>query len=167
MSDKLRFGMIGLGEIAYKSTGKVLNRTEKAEMIVGMDVVPEIAASYELEYGIPCSTSLDAVLGNPDVDAVIISTPHNTHVPLGIKAAEAGKHVIIEKPMATTLADADAVIAACKKAGVLCSSKEGGVRYQPATAKAQELRHRNTSSRCSRESSTSPIMQAMRPLCTG
>ena len=139
MAEKLRYGMIGLGEIAYKSTGKVLQRTEKAEMVAGMDPVPEIAASYEAEYGIPCSTSLDDVLNNPDVDAVIVSTPHNLHAPIGIKAAEAGKHVIIEKPMATTLADADAVIAACKKAGVLCSSKEGGVRYQPSTAKAREL----------------------------
>jgi UDP-N-acetyl-2-amino-2-deoxyglucuronate dehydrogenase len=139
VTKKLRIGLIGLGEIAYKSTGHVLQCTEKVEMVAGMDPVPEMATSYEAEFGIPCSTSLDSVLENPDVDAVVISTPHHLHVPLGIQAAEAGKHVIVEKPMATTLADADALIAACKKAGVLCSSKEGGVRYQPATAKAKEL----------------------------
>lgn len=139
VSEKLGFGMIGLGEIAYKSTGKVFQQTTKAEAIVGMDPLPEIAASYEETYGIPCSTSLDDVLNHPDVDAVIISTPHDLHVPLGIRAAEAGKHVIVEKPMATTLADADALIAACRQAGVLCSSKECSVRYQPATAKAKAL----------------------------
>lgn len=139
MSDKLRFGLIGLGEIAYKSTGHVLERCARAEAVVGMDPVEHIAASYQAQFEIPCSTSLDDVLGNPDVDAVIISTPHNTHVPLGIQAAKAGKHVIVEKPMATTLEDADALIAACREAGVICSSKEGSVRYQPATALAKRL----------------------------
>jgi UDP-N-acetyl-2-amino-2-deoxyglucuronate dehydrogenase len=139
MSRKLRFGLIGLGEIAYSSTGHVLRQTANAEMIVGMDPLADIAASYEAEFGIPCSTNLEDVLAHPDVDAVVISTPHNLHVPLGIQAAQAGKHVVVEKPMATTLDDADALIAACKNAGVLCSSKEGSVRYQPATAKAKEL----------------------------
>jgi len=131
--------MIGLGEIAYSSTGHVLQQTANAEMVVGMDPVAEVAASYEAAFGIPCSTSLEAVLNHPDVDAVVISTPHHLHVPLGIQAAHAGKHIVVEKPMATTLEDADALIAACKQAGVKCSSKEGGVRYQPATAKAKEL----------------------------
>jgi len=139
VSEKLRFGLIGLGEIAYKSTGRLLQHTEKSVAVAGMDPVPQIAASFEEEFGIPCSTSLDDLLGNPDLDAVIVSTPHDLHVPLGIKAAEAGKHVIVEKPMATTLADADALISACRSAGVLCSSKEGGTRYQPATEKTREL----------------------------
>ncbi len=139
MSRKLRFGLIGLGEIAYRDTGHVLAECANAEAVAGVDPVPEIAASYQAEFEIPCSTSLDDVLSNPDVDAVIVSTPHYLHVPLGIRAAEAGKHVVVEKPMATTLEDADALIAACRRAGVLCSSKEGGVRYQPATAKAKEL----------------------------
>ncbi len=138
-NEKLGFGLIGLGEIAYKATGKLLQRTQRAEMIAGVDPVPHIAASYEETYHIPCSTDLQDVLGRPDVDAVIISTPHHLHVPLGIQAAEAGKHVIVEKPMATTLEDADALIQACREAGVLCSAKEGGVRYQPSTLQAREL----------------------------
>jgi predicted dehydrogenase len=73
------------------------------------------------------------------VDAVVVSTPHYLHALLGIKAAQAGKHVIVEKPMATALEDADALIEACKRAGVLLSCKEGGVRYQAATARAREL----------------------------
>ncbi len=136
---KLRFGMIGLGEIAYTSTGRVLQHCTRAEAVVGVDPVVDVAASYQAQFGIPCSTSVEDVLGSPDVDAVIISTPHNTHAALGIQAAEAGKHVIVEKPMATTLQDADALIAACQRAGVLCSSKEAGVRYQPSTIKAREL----------------------------
>jgi UDP-N-acetyl-2-amino-2-deoxyglucuronate dehydrogenase len=139
VSKKLGFGMIGLGEIAYKSTGGLIQNTANTEMIVGMDPVEHVASSYQDEFEIPCSTNLDDVLDHPDVDAVIVSTPHYLHVPLGIKAAEAGKHVIVEKPMATTLEDADALIEACKKAGVLCSPKEAGIRYHPAAIKAREL----------------------------
>ncbi len=139
MSRKLRFGMIGLGEIAYKSTGELLQRTPNVEMVVGMDPVEHVAHSYEERFHIPCSTNLADVLDDPSVDAVVISTPHNLHVPLGVQAAEAGKHVIVEKPMATSLDDADTLITVCEQAGVLCSSKEGGIRYQPATTKAKEL----------------------------
>ena len=136
---KLGIGMIGLGEIAYKATGWQLEEACNAEMVAGMDPVEHVARSYQERYEIPCSTDIDDVLGSPDVDAVVISTPHHLHVPLGIQAARAGKHVIVEKPMATTLEDADALIQACQQAGVLCSSKEGGVRYHPAAAKAKEL----------------------------
>ena len=108
-------------------------------MIVGVDPVEHVARSYQERFEIPCSSNLDDVLNHPGVDAVIVSTPHYLHVPLGIAAAKAGKHVIIEKPMATTLEDADALIQACQEAGVVCSSKEGGVRYHPAAVRAKQL----------------------------
>lgn len=136
---KLRFGLIGLGEIAYKSTGHIFQKCEKCEMVAGADPVEDVAASYQQDFGIPCGTDLEALLARADVDAVVVSTPHYLHAPLGIRAAEAGKHVIVEKPMATTLEDADALIAACKKNGVLLSSKESGVHYQPQTQKAREM----------------------------
>ena len=139
MSRKLKFGLIGLGEIAYKSTGHIFPKCEKCEMIAGVDPVDEVAKSYEAEFGIPCGTDLDALLAREDVGAVIVSTPHYLHVPIGIAAAKAGKHVIVEKPMATTLEDADALIAACKENNVLLSSKESGVHYQPQTQKAKQL----------------------------
>ena len=140
MSDrKLKFGLIGLGEIAFKSTGGILKRCEKCEMVAGVDPVEELAASFESEFGIPCGSDLDGLLARVDVDAVIVSTPHYLHAPLGVEAAKAGKHVIVEKPMATTLEDADALIAACKENGVLLSSKESGVYYQPQTQKARSL----------------------------
>jgi UDP-N-acetyl-2-amino-2-deoxyglucuronate dehydrogenase len=136
---KLRFGLIGLGEITFKSTGKIFQACERCEMVAGVDPVEDVATSYEAEYGIPCGTDLDALLSRDDIGAVIVSTPHYLHAPLGIEAAKAGKHVIVEKPMATTLEDADALIAACKENGVLLSSKESGVYYQAQTQKAREL----------------------------
>ena len=131
--------MIGLGEIAFSTTGAQIQKTATTEMVAGADPVAHVAESYQARYEIPCSTRVEDVLENPEVDAVIISTPHYLHVPLGIQAARAGKHVIVEKPMATTVEDADALIAACREAGVLCSAKETATRYQAATAKAREL----------------------------
>ena len=139
MAKKMGFGMIGLGEIAFKSTGHVLRATRNAEMIVGTDPVAEMATSYQEAFGIPCSTDVGQVLANPSVDAVVVSTPHFLHVPLGIQAAEAGKHVVVEKPMATALSEADALIDACAANGVVLSCKEGGIRYHPAAQKAKAL----------------------------
>ena len=67
----------------------------------------------------PLEPDAEALLARDDVEAVIIATPHSTHLPLTRAAAAAGKHVYIEKPMAVTLADCDAMIAACHDAGVL------------------------------------------------
>ena len=77
------------------------------------------APALAAEYGVPALPDTAAVLARDDVDAVLICTPHSTHRPLTLAAAAAGKHVYIEKPMAVTLADCDAMIAACRDAGVL------------------------------------------------
>jgi UDP-N-acetyl-2-amino-2-deoxyglucuronate dehydrogenase len=141
MTKKLGFGLIGLGEIAYTATAKVLQQTQNATMLAGVDPVEHVCQSFENTYHIPCSMAIRDVLDHPDVDAVIVSTPHVLHAPLAIEAAHAGKHVVVEKPMATTVEDAKAIVSACQAAGVLCSAKEGGVRYQPSTLRARELIH--------------------------
>ena len=65
-------------------------------------------------YGVPWTDQVEEVLANSEVDAVYIAVPHHLHAPLTIQAAEAGKHIFVEKPIATTLADADAMIAAAR-----------------------------------------------------
>ena len=77
------------------------------------------APALAAEYGVPALADTAAVLARDDVDAVLICTPHSTHRALTEAAAAAGKHVYIEKPMAVTLADCDAMIAACRDARVL------------------------------------------------
>jgi predicted dehydrogenase len=68
---------------------------------------------------VPCETSYEALLARPDVDVVCICTPSGQHAAQAIAAARAGKHILVEKPMALSLADADAMIAAQRTAGVL------------------------------------------------
>jgi UDP-N-acetyl-2-amino-2-deoxyglucuronate dehydrogenase len=115
--DKLRFGVIGCGEIAAV-TCLGLSASPATSIAVLMDTRPETLADLAELYQVPTTTDFEAVLANPEVDAVYIATPHHLHVPLGIRAAQAGKHVLVEKPIATTLEDADRLIAACEQAGV-------------------------------------------------
>lgn len=74
---------------------------------------PEIAAAF----GVPC-LAFDAILAHPDIQVVIICTPSGQHAEQAIRAAQAGKHVLVEKPMALSLPEADAMITACQKAQV-------------------------------------------------
>ena len=73
------------------------------------------APGLAADYGVPAEASAAALLARPDVDAVIIATPHSTHAALTAQAAAAGKHVYIEKPMAVTVAECDAMIDACRR----------------------------------------------------
>lgn len=76
-------------------------------------------ARWQERYGVPVYDNLDAVLAHDEVEAVVIPTPNHTHHPLTLQVAEAGRHVLVEKPMANTRAEAVEMIAACDRAGVL------------------------------------------------
>ncbi|MDA0745952.1 MAG: Gfo/Idh/MocA family oxidoreductase [bacterium] len=138
MGQKLRIGMIGCGEIAYKASGKAIGDARNAEIVMAMDPVAEVAASFGQTFGVPHTTELDEVLEHSEVDAVVISAPHYLHEPLTVQAASAGKHVMCEKPIACTLEQADRMIAACKEAGVLLGINLVS-RYAASTVKAKEL----------------------------
>ncbi len=120
MPDKLRIGMIGCGEIAVQ-TAKGIAAAESAEHVMVMDVDARVARDLGETHGVPWTTSVDEILSNPRVDAVYIAVPHYLHAPLTIQALRAGKHVLVEKPIATTLEDADRMIAAAREAGVKLS----------------------------------------------
>ena len=76
------------------------------------------AVGLAADYGVPHEATYEDLLARDDVDAVLIATPHADHCPQVIAAAQAGKHVLVEKPMATSVADCTAMIAACNAAGV-------------------------------------------------
>ena len=95
MSDRLRFGVIGCGEIAAE-TCQGMAASPHTAIAMLMDLRLEVSRDLADFYGVPSTTDVDEVLASPEVDAVYIATPHDTHVSLGIRAAQAGKHVLIE-----------------------------------------------------------------------
>lgn len=113
----LRIGLIGCGEIAV-SNARAVQAAPNAMIAAVADVNEAVAQDMAERYEVPYSTTADDLLARDDVDAVLISVPHFLHAPLAIQAVRAGKHVIVEKPMATTLAEADEMLAAAREAGV-------------------------------------------------
>ncbi|NUQ00834.1 MAG: Gfo/Idh/MocA family oxidoreductase [Armatimonadetes bacterium] len=83
-------------------------------------------------------TDYRELLADPSLDAVDLCLPHHLHRPVAVEALRAGKHVLCQKPIATTLADADAMIAAAEAAGRTLAVAEMN-RFQPAIARAREL----------------------------
>jgi UDP-N-acetyl-2-amino-2-deoxyglucuronate dehydrogenase len=114
----IRFGIVGAGMVArYHATA--IAQTPDAELVAICREDASRADEASRQFGVPCETSLDALLARPNIDAICICTPSGQHAAQAIAAAQAGKHVLVEKPMALTLADADAMIAASKQAGTL------------------------------------------------
>lgn len=125
MSAPLRFGLIGTGWIGRFHAESLASRVPGAEL--GAVADPNLEAAQSVLSSVASLASLGAprayadplqLIADPDIDAVAISSPAATHTDLVVAAANAGKHVFCEKPMALTLDDADRAIAAAADAGV-------------------------------------------------
>ena len=113
----LRFAIAGSGMIA-RYHAEAIARVPGARLVAVCRSDSHRAAEAAAHFGVPCEPSYTALLARDDVDAVCICTPSGLHADQAIAAARAGKHVLVEKPMALTLAGADAAIAACRAADV-------------------------------------------------
>ncbi len=114
--------MLGLGRIARTRLLPALAAAEGAELwsLLSRDRARAAAAADEFGAGaaVPAHDDLDTLLADPDLDAVILASPDKLHAPQAVAAARAGKHVFSEKPMATSVAEARAMVNACREAGV-------------------------------------------------
>jgi predicted dehydrogenase len=110
------FGIVGSGYMG-RTYAACLTRMGTGGRLVAITMGTR-AEALAAEFGCDVEPSLDSLLKRPDVDAVILATPHSAHLPETLAAASAGKHVYVEKPMALNTAECDAMIAACGKAGV-------------------------------------------------
>ncbi|MGH2557741.1 MAG: Gfo/Idh/MocA family protein [Thermomicrobiales bacterium] len=137
MGQRLRIGMIGCGEIAVR-TAKGVAASEHGAHVMVMDVNEGVAADLGRTLGVPSTTRVEELLANPDVDAVYIAVPHHLHAPLTLQAFAAGKHVLVEKPIATTLEDAGTMIAAARRAGCVLSVAYDG-QVNPEAQRLQAL----------------------------
>ncbi len=117
----LRIGLIGSGGISRAHMDAFLNHRDEVELVAVCDIREEAARAYAADAGVdPAAvyTDADGLLARVDVDAVDIATIHDQHGPNAIAAARAGKHVLLEKPMAVSVAEARSMVAACDEAGV-------------------------------------------------
>ena len=117
MSKKVRFGLIGCGAIA-KFHAVSIGQIEGAELVAAFDPYKPGLDKFVAEYGVKGYDTLEALLADPDVDAVSICTPSGLHTSQAVAAMKAGKHVVCEKPMSLTLAEADELIATEKETGM-------------------------------------------------
>ena len=119
MSNGLRWGVIGASTIASEHMIGAI-RANGGEVVAVLSSDASRGQSYAQTHGIPRSTTdLGALVEAPDIDAVYISTTNELHRDQVFAAAAAGKHVMCEKPLALTLADARAMVAECKRQGVV------------------------------------------------
>ena len=134
---RLRIGLLGCGDIAGASAAAA-NAAPNVELVACFDPASHLAEDLAARFGAQAVPSVDALLGRDDVDAVVVSVPHHLHAPLAIQAAEAGKHVIAEKPLANSLDGALAMTEAAERAGVELTVFFPH-RYAPSTVLARRL----------------------------
>ena len=116
----LGWGLVGASTIAHEWMIDAIRAQPGNSVAALLSSNTERGAEYAAAHGIAQSyTTLDALLSDPAVDAVYISTTNELHAAQAIAAAAAGKHVLCEKPLAMNLADGRAIVAACRSAGVV------------------------------------------------
>ena len=134
--DVVRMGIVGSGHMGrtYAHCLTDHNRDVRLVAVTGGSRAPKLASDFEVDH-VP---EYAALLARDDIDAVLLATPHAVHAEQTIAAAEHGKHVLVEKPMMTNVADCDAMIAACNDANVTLGVIQT-LRYRGVFRRAREL----------------------------
>lgn len=122
MERKIGFGIIGCGVIADFHANALFGLSEEAVLVGVADARLPAAERFAREKQVRAFASVEEMLACPEIDVVTICVPSGLHAELAIKAANAGKHIIVEKPMAITKEQLDAMEEACERNGVMLSS---------------------------------------------
>jgi UDP-N-acetyl-2-amino-2-deoxyglucuronate dehydrogenase len=130
------FGILGSGNMAQVYADALATQVEGGSLVAA--ALGSRAASFAESNGAVLEPTAEALLARDDVEVVVITTPHSTHLPLAVASARAGRHVYLEKPMALTTAECDAIIAACRDAGVLLTVAKQTRHFQ-MSMRAMEL----------------------------
>ncbi|MGD9855753.1 MAG: Gfo/Idh/MocA family protein [Planctomycetaceae bacterium] len=139
MTSPVKFGILGCGRIVERGLAPGLANSPDAELYAIASQRPGVAAERAAKYGAARAyDSYEALLADPDVQAVYVPCTGEEHHRWTIAAAEAGKHVLCEKPLARSVSDAEQMIAACADAGVVLQEAFMW-RHHPRTQRAKEL----------------------------
>jgi predicted dehydrogenase len=142
MSDALRAGLVGCGSLAQRGVLPHLSQPdaqERVRLVAVADAVAERAQQTAARFGVPAHfASIEAMLEAVELDMVLVLTPIPFHYANALAAIEAGKHVYVQKALTTTLAEADALLAARDRAGVRLAAAPGYELF-PATAQMRAI----------------------------
>ena len=135
----IRWGLLGGGDIASKRVADAINADEGSELVAACRRTKSLLEKFGERFNVPSlTTSASELIARRDLDAIYIATPVHRHCSQTISAAQAGKHVLVEKPMAYDPAECQRMITACKIADVTL-----GVayyrRFYPAVLRISEL----------------------------
>ena len=135
----VRWGILGASKFALEQMGPAIHRAAGAELVaLGTSSADKAAPFLALQPRLTVHEDYDALLADPQVDAVYVPLPHNLHVEWGIKALEAGKHVLVEKPTALTAEAIDPLIAKRDETGLM-ASEAYMIVHHPQWQKARDL----------------------------
>src|SRR5581483_3506383 len=134
---RLRLGLLGCGDIAVHNAAGAA-AAPNVEVVACFDPVRRLADDLAARHDAEAMPSQEALFDHPRVDAVLLSVPHDLHAPLAVAASQAGKNVIVEKPLANDLAAALAIAEAAEGNGVWVSTCFPQ-RYEPKVQVARQL----------------------------
>jgi predicted dehydrogenase len=117
-SEPLKVAVVGLGRWG-NTLASAIQKTQDMKIVNCFTLTPEKRKAFTEKFGCGEEETYEALVKNPEVDAVVISAPNNKHSELAIAAAREGKHVFVDKPIAASLSDAKAMIKTCDDAGVI------------------------------------------------
>jgi predicted dehydrogenase len=133
----IRAAVVGLGWWG-RTIIQRLQGSKKLRVVRAVDVRPEAAGAFAAEHGLPLSASLDEALADPQLEAVILATPHSLHHAQVLAAAAAVRHVFCEKPLALTSAHAREMVQACRGRGLVLGIGHER-RFEPALVEVKRL----------------------------
>lgn len=134
--NRVNLGLIGSGYMALTYAEAIHSHVKGGHLVAIAG--GSRAAGLAADYGVTAEPTIEALLARPDIDAVILTTPDQVHHPETLQAAAAGKHVLVEKPMAPSVAQCQEMIAACETAGVKLAVVKTE-RYRRLTKQAKQL----------------------------
>ena len=117
--ERVRWGIIGAGDVTERKSGPGFQQAERSELVAVMRRNADLAADYARRHDVPrWYDDADDLINDPEVDAVYVATPPDSHREYAVRVARAGKPVYVEKPMARTAVECEDMISACEEAGV-------------------------------------------------
>lgn len=137
MGNVLSVGIIGAGGIAYAHM-RAIEQNDNIRLTAIMDIDTNRLEEAQKRFGGRIYTKLEDMLKDPEVEAVIVCTPHNVHGEHVVASARAGKHVLVEKPMALTLQECDQMIESAEEAGKILMVGQV-MRHYPVNRKIKQM----------------------------